>query len=64
MGWAATYGSLDWTVVGPLYASGVAWTLVYDTLYVAVMALCLDFHALCSRITLTALLFSQICSPG
>jgi 4-hydroxybenzoate polyprenyltransferase len=32
MGWAATYGSLDWTVVGPLYASGVAWTLVYDTL--------------------------------
>lgn len=32
MGWAATYGSLEWTVVGPLYASGVAWTLVYDTL--------------------------------
>ena len=32
MGWAATYGSLDWTVVGPLYASGIAWTLVYDTL--------------------------------
>lgn len=32
MGWAATYGSLDWTLVGPLYASGVAWTLVYDTM--------------------------------
>jgi 4-hydroxybenzoate polyprenyltransferase len=33
MGWAATYGEVDLSVVGPLYASGVAWTLVYDTLY-------------------------------
>lgn len=32
-GWAAVHGSLDWSVVGPLYASGVAWTLVYDTIY-------------------------------
>jgi len=33
MGWAATHGSLDANVVGPLYVSGIAWTLVYDTLY-------------------------------
>lgn len=33
MGWAATHGSLDFSVVGPLYCSGVAWTIVYDTLY-------------------------------
>mmetsp|Transcript_7702 Transcript_7702/g.11003 ORF Transcript_7702/g.11003 Transcript_7702/m.11003 type:complete len:493 (-) Transcript_7702:165-1643(-) len=33
MGWAATHGTLDWNVVGPLYVSGIAWTLVYDTLY-------------------------------
>jgi len=33
MGWAATYGSLDASVIGPLYCSGIAWTLVYDTLY-------------------------------
>lgn len=34
MGWVAVQGAeVDWSVVGPLYASGVAWTLVYDTLY-------------------------------
>ena len=32
-GWAAAHGSLDWGVVLPLYASGVCWTLVYDTIY-------------------------------
>jgi len=35
MGWVAVHGTsdIDWNVVGPLYASGVLWTLVYDTLY-------------------------------
>jgi 4-hydroxybenzoate polyprenyltransferase len=33
MGWVAVHGTIDWSVVGPLYGSGVAWTLVYDTLY-------------------------------
>jgi 4-hydroxybenzoate polyprenyltransferase len=33
MGWAATYGSMDYTVIAPLYLSGVTWTLVYDTIY-------------------------------
>ena len=35
MGWAATHGSL-WnglSIVGPLYAGGICWTIVYDTLY-------------------------------
>ncbi len=33
MGWAASHGAMDYSVVGPLYLSGVAWTVVYDTLY-------------------------------
>jgi 4-hydroxybenzoate polyprenyltransferase len=33
MGWAATHGACYWPVVLPLYASAVAWTMVYDTLY-------------------------------
>lgn len=33
LGWAAVHGSLDLGAVLPLYASGVAWTMVYDTLY-------------------------------
>lgn len=61
MGWAATYGELDFSVVGPLYASGVAWTLVYDTLY--------DLHwsvqnvfFLCRRSHGLILFFVQLCS--
>ncbi|GFP92340.1 4-hydroxybenzoate polyprenyltransferase mitochondrial [Phtheirospermum japonicum] len=33
LGWAAVKGSLNPAVVLPLYASGVFWTLVYDTIY-------------------------------
>ncbi|GKY97074.1 hypothetical protein MPSEU_000665900 [Mayamaea pseudoterrestris] len=33
MGWAATYGSMDYSIILPLYGSGVTWTLVYDTIY-------------------------------
>ena len=33
LGWAAVRGSCDWSVVLPLYFGGVAWTLVYDTIY-------------------------------
>ncbi|KAL7545428.1 hypothetical protein ACHAWF_008775 [Thalassiosira exigua] len=33
VGWVAVRGEVDWSVVGPLYAGCVAWTLVYDTLY-------------------------------
>ncbi|KMZ58399.1 putative 4-hydroxybenzoate octaprenyltransferase [Zostera marina] len=33
LGWAAIKGSLDPTVIFPLYISGVFWTLVYDTIY-------------------------------
>ena len=35
MGWVAVHGTsnIDWNVVGPLYTSGVLWTLIYDTLY-------------------------------
>eukprot|EP01018_Ginkgo_biloba_P010589 Gb_40801 [translate_table: standard] len=33
LGWAAIKGSLDLGIVLPLYASGIYWTLVYDTIY-------------------------------
>ena len=33
LGWSAVHGSLDAGVTVPLYLSGVAWTLVYDTIY-------------------------------
>ncbi|QHN86809.1 4-hydroxybenzoate polyprenyltransferase [Arachis hypogaea] len=33
LGWAAIRRSLDPRIVLPLYASGVFWTLVYDTIY-------------------------------
>ncbi|GAB2242885.1 hypothetical protein Droror1_Dr00019660 [Drosera rotundifolia] len=33
LGWSAVRGSLDPAIVLPLYASGVFWTLVYDTIY-------------------------------
>ncbi|KAJ2161477.1 Para-hydroxybenzoate--polyprenyltransferase, mitochondrial precursor (PHB:polyprenyltransferase) [Coemansia sp. RSA 552] len=32
-GWTAVAGSMDWAVTLPLYTAGVAWTLVYDTVY-------------------------------
>lgn len=33
MGYAAAAGACDWGVVAPLYAAGVSWTLIYDTIY-------------------------------
>ncbi|KAG8759560.1 Para-hydroxybenzoate--polyprenyltransferase, mitochondrial precursor (PHB:polyprenyltransferase) [Serendipita sp. 396] len=33
LGWSAVTGVVDWSVCAPLYASGVLWTLVYDTAY-------------------------------
>ena len=32
LGYAAVHGYLDWQII-PLYAHGVCWTLVYDTIY-------------------------------
>ncbi|KAL2919430.1 Para-hydroxybenzoate--polyprenyltransferase, mitochondrial precursor (PHB:polyprenyltransferase) [Polyrhizophydium stewartii] len=33
LGSSAILGSVDWAVALPLYAAGVCWTLVYDTIY-------------------------------
>ena len=33
LGWSAVTGSVDWAVCAPLYAGGVCWTLVYDSIY-------------------------------
>lgn len=33
LGWSAVAGVVNWQVCLPLYASGVCWTLVYDSIY-------------------------------
>ncbi len=33
LGWSAVAGTTNWSVCLPLYAGGVCWTLVYDTIY-------------------------------
>jgi len=33
MGWSAITGSCNWSVVLPLYAAGISWTMIYDTIY-------------------------------
>lgn len=33
LGWSATQGSVMWAACLPLYAAGVCWTIVYDTIY-------------------------------
>jgi len=33
MGFAAIHGYLDYSIIAPLYFSGVTWTIVYDTIY-------------------------------
>jgi 4-hydroxybenzoate polyprenyltransferase len=33
LGWSAVAGSTDWSICLPLYAGGVCWTLVYDSIY-------------------------------
>ena len=33
IGYSAVVGHCDWTVLWPIYTSGVMWTLIYDTIY-------------------------------
>ena len=33
LGWSAVAGSVNWAVCLPLYAGGICWTLVYDSIY-------------------------------
>ncbi|KAL5488268.1 COQ2 [Sanghuangporus weigelae] len=33
LGWSAVAGSVDWSIALPLYAGGICWTLVYDSIY-------------------------------
>lgn len=33
LGWSAVNGSCNWPVCLPLYAAGICWTVVYDTIY-------------------------------
>ncbi|KAJ7095246.1 UbiA prenyltransferase family-domain-containing protein [Mycena belliarum] len=33
LGWSAVAGTVDWSVCLPLYAGGICWTLVYDSIY-------------------------------
>ena len=43
LGWSAVAGSVNWAVCLPLYAGGVAWTLVYDTIYAHQVSMFLVF---------------------
>jgi len=33
LGWSAVTGAVQWLVALPLYAGGICWTLVYDSIY-------------------------------
>lgn len=33
LGWSAIAGSVNWSVCLSLYAGGICWTLVYDSIY-------------------------------
>ena len=33
LGWSAVNGTCNWAAVLPLYAAGVSWTVIYDTIY-------------------------------
>lgn len=33
LGWSAVHGCCQWSVVLPLYAAGISWTMIYDTIY-------------------------------
>lgn len=33
LGWSAVHGQVLWSACAPLYAAGVCWTIVYDTIY-------------------------------
>ncbi|KNZ73832.1 Para-hydroxybenzoate--polyprenyltransferase, mitochondrial [Termitomyces sp. J132] len=60
LGWSAVAGAVNWAVCLPLYAGGVCWTLVYDSIYahqvcftIIVAYLWLTRHARTSRTTST-----------
>jgi len=47
LGWSAVAGAVNWSVCLPLYAGGVFWTLVYDSIYahqVGLVALRVLYH--------------------
>lgn len=33
LGWSATQGVVNWSACLPLYAAGICWTIIYDTIY-------------------------------
>lgn len=59
LGWSAVAGAVDWSVVLPLYAGSILWTLVYDTIY-AHQDKTDDVHA---GVKSTALLFGDKTKP-
>ena len=55
LGWPALLGGdlMAWSVVLPLYVSGIFWTLVYDTIYAHQVAL----HLKCSDFRINQMMF-------
>jgi len=33
LGWSSVHGACNWSIVLPLYAAGISWTMIYDTIY-------------------------------
>lgn len=44
LGWSAVAGSVDWSVAAPLYAGGIAWCVLYDTIYAHQVSPVFPYH--------------------
>jgi hypothetical protein len=51
MGYSAAAGACDWAVVAPMYAAGVSWTLIYDTIYAHQVGCCTAWQAAKARMS-------------
>ena len=64
LGWSAVAGSVNWSVCLPLYAGGVAWTLVYDTIYAHQVSAFLALQCFFCFVRIYSLFFRIFLSPS
>lgn len=57
LGWSATQGAVDWSACLPLYAAGVCWTIVYDTIYAHQVGTNFAHH---TKISYSSIIISQL----
>ena len=73
IGYSAVVGHCDWTVLWPIYISGVMWTLIYDTIYafqvdqilllLVMMELALSYEMVLTVPMIMAIILSDIFQP-